>query len=238
MLIPVRILRDRFDVNPQSVLHVGAHRAEELADYVDEWGPFSQPIHWIEGQTDLVEELRNRSDLQDHVILEGYVWNADNEILDFNLSNNSQTSSLLKFGTLSEKSPSIVVEQTVQVRTIRIDTLIPGDINFDFINLDLQGVELQALQGLGDKLLETHWIYTEVNKEDVYVGCTKVSDLDEFLGQYGFKRIITKWVRGQGWGDALYIRESHAKNFLFKRTRFALLDWARYIKNEKFLKLN
>jgi hypothetical protein len=47
---------------------------------------------------------------------------------------------------------------------------------------------------------------TEVNKDQVYVGCTQIGEIDEILSD--FKRVETFWVGNQGWGDALYIRKT------------------------------
>lgn len=206
MLIPIKVLKDTFNVSPVSILHVGAHKAEELNDYTKFWAPFKQPIYWVEGQPLLAEELRNRSDLANHVIVEAFVWNEDNVKLDFNLASNSQSSSLLQFGTHQMKIPDIKFTKTITALTRRLESILPEDIDFDFINLDLQGVELQALQGMGPRLNSAKWIYTEVNREEVYINCTNILDLDLYLKTFGFRRIATRWVQRQGWGDALYIK--------------------------------
>jgi hypothetical protein len=73
--------------------------------------------------------------------------------------------------------------------------------------VDIQGVELRALKGLGSRITEFNWIYTEVNKSEVYRGCSLVEDLDIYLARQGFKRISTRWEIGKGWGDAIYANE-------------------------------
>jgi FkbM family methyltransferase len=230
MLIPVQILKNYFGVRPKSILHIGAHRAEELKDYEKNWAPFAQPIYWVEGQPLLVSELRKRADLVDHVIVEAFVWDVHGESLNFNMSTNSQSSSLLEFGTHLIKIPSISVENVIQVQTARLDQILPKAMVFEFINLDLQGVELQALKGLGNVISHSRWIYTEVNKEEVYKGCTKVTELDSYLKEFGFKRVVTKWVTGLGWGDALYIHKSLLKALVLKRIKFGIRTLGRFIK--------
>ena len=74
------------------------------------------------------------------------------------------------------------------------------------MNIDLQGVELEALKGLGQYIHQVKWIYTEVNRKEVYIDCTNVKDLDLYLKNFGFSRVVTKWCLGKGWGDALYVR--------------------------------
>jgi hypothetical protein len=80
--------------------------------------------------------------------------------------------------------------------------------DLDFLNLDLQGVELRALRGMEGRLHNFKWIYTEVNKEKLYKGCALVEDIDNFLIGWNFKRVETQWCGNTGWGDALYIHRS------------------------------
>ena len=51
----------------------------------------------------------------------------------------------------------------------------------NFINIDVQGYELEVFKG-GTKTLEkVDYIYCEVNRGEVYEGNAMVEDLDEFL---------------------------------------------------------
>ena len=76
---------------------------------------------------------------------------------------------------------------------------------YDFWNFDIQGAELMALKG-GTKAIEhAKVIYLEVNTEEVYKGCALISELDNFLDKYKFKRVITEMTE-YGWGDAVYIK--------------------------------
>ena len=45
----------------------------------------------------------------------------------------------------------------------------------------------------------------EVNRDELYKGCVLVEELDTYLLQFRFKRVITGWA-GDTWGDALYIK--------------------------------
>ena len=50
------------------------------------------------------------------------------------------------------------------------------------------------------------YIYTEVNTEDVYKGCDRMKDIDEYLSKFGFQRAATHVISQVGWGDAFYIK--------------------------------
>ena len=92
------------------------------------------------------------------------------------------------------------------ITTKRIDSLIDKKNMPSFINLDIQGVELKALKGLGSLISDVKYIYTEVNRLGVYKDCANVRDIDDFLTMQGFRRATTRWQWLEGWGDALYVR--------------------------------
>ena len=76
----------------------------------------------------------------------------------------------------------------------------------NFINLDIQGVELRALKSMEKYLQHVKYIYTEVNTEEVYKNCDQMQDIDSYLNQFGFKRMATNIFKQYGWGDAFYIK--------------------------------
>ena len=75
----------------------------------------------------------------------------------------------------------------------------------NFLNIDIQGTELLALKGMSNLLEYFDYIYLEVNKEYVYKNCCLVDEIDDFLSNFGFNRIITGWTIHKR-GDALYIK--------------------------------
>jgi FkbM family methyltransferase len=201
VIIGVNALREHWSINPVGVLHVGAHTGEEAGDYEqNKW----LPVTWIEAQEKLCIQLKEKLNAKFHSVVCAAVWDVSGVKINFNVSSNSQSSSLLEFGTHSANYPENVVTERYAVETATLSDLTTNFPDFDFVNLDIQGVELQALRGLGDKISNIKWIYTEVNKEDVYRNCTKINDLDDYLGSKGFTRIATRWCLGVGWGDALY----------------------------------
>lgn len=211
MLIPPKKLSKVFSVHPKRILHVGAHRAEEASDYDDaEWG--ESGIYWIEVQPDLVRELRKHLNPKRNKIIEAAVWGESGIEMQFNRMTNSQSSSLFDLGKHSHYYPKIQLMDKVQVTTKRIDSLLDIDEQFELVNLDLQGAELEALKGMGKIIDTVKWIYTEVNWSELYKGCALIQDLDAFLDREGFVRIATYREPFVGWGDALYIRRELVKD--------------------------
>jgi len=228
VLISVSELSSKWSVKPIGVLHVGAHEAEEWPEYKKSgW----LPICWIEAQEHLVTKLREELPRESNQIYKGAVWGSSHILMKFNISSNSQSSSLLEFGSHSKNYPKIRNIETVEVQSIRIDELIGSENKFDFINLDIQGSELEALKGMGNLLNGVKWIYCEVNSEQTYVGCPHVSEIDAFLQEKGFKRISTVWIRGKGWGDALYAKREIARKHVLKTF---IRNTRNYLANKKY----
>jgi FkbM family methyltransferase len=226
MLIPVKHLANIFKVKPKAILHVGAHEAEELEEY-DHY--FNVPVVWVDAQLPLTLKLGKRFEKTHHKVIHAAAWDKPDVTLEFNLTNNSQSSSVLKFGTHKKKNPKIKVTETLKITSSLLEDILPVEFNPDFINIDIQGAELNALKGMGKKMSGVRWIYCEVNKEEVYEGCALVKNLDEFLGSHGFVRVSTRWSLGQGWGDALYIHTDVVSTSRFARVKLFLLSARWYL---------
>lgn len=215
MLIPPKELRKKFLVAPAGVLHVGAHRAEELPLYREE--NFGKII-WVEAQPDLVDDLRRNISAPGDTVLQGAVWGASGISKTFHVTNNGESSSLYELAEHTEHYPSISEVEAYEISTVRLDELIPAGETFDFVNLDVQGAELEALVGLGKLLDQVMWVYSEVNRAELYAGIPLVEELDLFLRKAGFIRVFTRWTSA-GWGDAIYCRPSFSLKFLLIRIR-------------------
>jgi len=200
MLIPVAELVELWGVTPNSVLHVGAHEAEELNDYHKfNW----LPVTWVEAQPDKIEILKRKLPEINHNLIQAVVWDKSGEELELKIMSNSQSTSLFNLGTHANEYPDIKQLSALKVKTKTLNEIIPSDFVPDLIALDIQGAELRALQGFGSRIAESRWIYSEVNKKSLYEGCCLVSDLDTYLEAFNFKRVITRWTPN-GWGDSLY----------------------------------
>ena len=192
----------------RGILHVGAHDCEERNDYNAE-GISDDQIYWVEGMKHKVEMMKGRGIPH---IYHALVAEAERDV-EFNITNNGQSSSLLEFGTHEASYPWCKVVETITVRTKRLDSLITEKSipmeRRNFWNLDIQGAELSALRSAGDNINFADAIYAEVNTQEVYKGCGQLPELDAFLESKGFKREMIK-MTDAGWGDALYVRMKSA----------------------------
>lgn len=207
MLIPFNKLMASFNLKVSGILHVGAHECEELKDYV-KYNLHPQQIYWVEAMDHKVVLMKAQNIPN---IYQAIIDDVDNKDVTFNVSNNGQSSSLLEFGTHTIHHPEVKFTGTIQGKTKRLDTLIEeNDIpiqHLNFLNLDIQGVELRALKSMEKYLSHVDYIYSEINTDYVYKDCNLVGEIDEYLKQFGFTRVATQIASNFGWGDAFYIKQ-------------------------------
>jgi FkbM family methyltransferase len=205
MLISPEVLLRFYKVTPIIIAHIGAHDAEEIELYRKVgW----EDIYWIEANPDRVSALRANESVDSDRVIHGLVSDADGNEIDFNISNNSMSSSIFPMAKHKEIYPDVTYTHTLKLKTVRIDSIFKNRPRPDLINLDIQGSELKALVGALDILETTKWIYTEVSIKDLYEGAARIQELERFLRSQQFQRIAIRVNWKEGWGDALYINKN------------------------------
>lgn len=203
MLIKLGDLVNKYNIQFKGILHVGAHECEELVEY--EKYISRDKILWIEAMTEKVEQCKNRFS---NVNIENAVVSDKVEKVTFNISNNGQSSSMLDFGLHSQYHPNVHYIKQTNVTTQLLKDILPKyNINYNFLNLDIQGAELKALKGMEEYLQNVDYIYTEVNSDYVYKDCALVTEVDNYLKQFSLYRVETSWTSCK-WGDAFYIKKA------------------------------
>ena len=209
MLIDIKELCKKYNFNPIGVIHGGAHEAEEMSVY-EEVGAKNRI--WIEGNTELCENLKTRlskTHKQD-IIIDALLWSESGIKFNFNITNNGQSSSILELEKHKHYYPQIEYIEFQEKESTTLDDLFAkNNLNielYNFLNLDLQGVELDVVKGFKNNLNKIKYIYTEVNIGEVYKNCSKLHDIDSYLKEFGFVRHETQ-ITWAEWGDAFYIQE-------------------------------
>lgn len=197
--------------NPKGIIHLGAHLAEELDDYLE----FNiKDVIWVEANPRLYEDLKVKIFGTNHIAISELLSDVDGVEMKFNIAKNHyngnyQSSSVLEFGSHETNHPHIKMEDSMILNSKTINTIFSENKfdfnNYDFLNLDLQGYELPVIKGFGDNISKMKYIYTEVNTGEVYKNCTKLHELDKYLGEFGFIRVEIEMTDAE-WGDALYIK--------------------------------
>lgn len=197
----------RRGVRPKGVLHLGAHVGQEAPVYL----AWNVPrVAWVEANPALIPELRrNVSGFPGHTVHEAAVWEKDGKKLKFYVASNGGSSSLLRMWLHSERYPEVTVSTELPVVTSTVDSLVRRDgleaKEYDFLNMDLQGAEGLVLLGMEKQLEHLRWIYTEVNFEELYAGCSRFADIYRALARKCFHLAECR-REGEGWGEALFFR--------------------------------
>lgn len=187
----------------KGAVHVGAHYAEESGWYTKN---NITPVIWIECNKNYASIIKEKIQPSDTMII-ACIGNK-NEDITFNIANNGESSSLLKLNRHKFLHPDIHYVDSETVHTMRmVDLYKQYEIdpnNHNFLNLDIQGYELEAIKSFENLISLFDYIYTEINTTHVYDNCALVTEIDEYLFPYGFTRQETKMYNE--WGDALYTK--------------------------------
>jgi FkbM family methyltransferase len=202
MLKPLPELISDFDLNIRGVIHIGGHRGQEYV-YYKELGLTN--IIFVEPQLDnfniLSKNVGSECSLF-NIALGNFEGEAD---MFTEIANQGQSSSLLQPHRHLIQYPGIIFNGKIKVGVTKLDLLPFDRSSYNFINIDVQGYELEVFKGGTDTLKGIDYVYAEVSRAELYKNCPLVEDIDRFLGGCGFQRVDT-WWDGITWGDALYIR--------------------------------
>lgn len=192
------------------ILHIGAHECEEKGAYNKE-GIRDEQIYWVEGNPDKVLFNKQRNVPN---VYQGLIFNEEKEMEFYVTKNmlnpgNTESSSILPLGLHEQYYPHVQIQEVKKLKTVTLESFVRHHKlpiqTLNFWNLDIQGVELEALLSAGDMIQFADAIYVEVNMQALYKGCALLPEMEKFLRMYGFERIGLKMTE-QGWGDALFVR--------------------------------
>jgi FkbM family methyltransferase len=193
-----------FKLKVKGILHVGAHKCEELEVYSKY--TTEDNIYWVEAIKDLVDQnLEKNPNLN---IINEVIGDEDGKDIEFKITNNTLSSSILELGEHKNLHPNVVVSKIIKAKTKTLKTILSEnklEDKFNLLVLDLQGAEMLALKGLDNLLSNFEVVYTEVNEKEIYKECCILEDLDVYLSKFGFERKYLNTLNS--YGNALYIRK-------------------------------
>ena len=200
----IQNLKPFLDKPIKGAIHIGAHLAEEKPWYVEN---NINNIIWIDANQDYYHPIKNK--VGDDIVIISGIGNTSGTH-NFFISNNGQSSSLLEFDLHTKHHPDVRFVDTKEIQVARMSDIIKEhniNINdYNFINLDIQGSELDALKSFDENLNKIDYIYTEVNVNYLYKNCALMSEIDEYLKKYSFVRVKTEITHWE-WGDAFYVKK-------------------------------
>lgn len=196
-----------YGLSIKGVIHVGAHHGQEYDEYA------KNNVHkviFIEPCEKAFSVLRSKFEGCPDVTLFNVALGAQpgHGQMFVETANTGMSNSLLAPAKHLLQYPNIVFSSSETVSIARMDDLEYDRSAYNMICMDVQGYELEVLKGSTVSLKNIDYVYTEVNRDELYQGCARVEQLDAFLHE--FDRVLTDWG-GRTWGDALYIRKNIKK---------------------------
>lgn len=212
-ILNLRSIHDEFGVPIKGVIHIGAHFGNEINDY-NEIGYknviFVEPAKkTFETLVSNVKMINKDSDCKITFLNKAFGSYIGEVEMFIEVANQGQSSSILEPKYHLKQYPGITFpyKETVQLTTLN-DEIQKIEGEFNILNIDVQGYELEVLKGSTNILQKIDFINTEVNKIEVYKNCALIEQIDEFLGEYDFVKIDENWM-GEVWGDAMYIKKHY-----------------------------
>lgn len=197
-------LQKHFTKPLKGAIHIGAHHGQEKGWYDQN---NISPIVWIDANPQYELGLRSQYP-NDITIISGV--GSENKIEKFKIANNGESSSFLNWGTHQNEHPHVNFIDEIEVQIKPMVQLIQEnnlDVEkYNFLNVDVQGYELEVFKGFGEYLNNFDYVYCEVNEDYLYENCALVTDIDEYLSNYNLERVET-FMTIHKWGDALYVKK-------------------------------
>lgn len=209
-MIDYRAAIHRFGIEPRGVVHIGGYIGEENLLYRDIG--FKNRL-FVEAQSDTFEILSHNLE-GSGAFCEHCAISDTNGQVRLNVCNNGQSSSILKLKRHQDIYPSILNTSAETVDSVKLDDLLCREkyknMEFNFINVDIQGAELLALAGATNTLKRIDLINAEINFDELYENAPHVRHLDAFLSAFDFTRVDT-FLAHRTWGDALFVKNAYTK---------------------------
>ena len=218
MLIDLIKIKKKYKIGDVSISHFGAHKGQEVNNYLDL--NFFE-IYLYEPQKIFYDELKkNYSQYKNVFIFQKGIGNEniEKELIIDNLE--GQSASFLNPSLHKKYFPKIKFNKKELVEIIKYDF---ENIYSNFLVLDLQGYELEALKGSRQRLNDSvEYVICEIFREELYENSPLFNDIDEYLKQFGFIRVETVWSTNSlyKYGDGFYIKRSNLNKLKIFNSQF------------------
>ena len=209
-------------------------------DIEPRWLPVAEELNYVGVEPDRRSSslLSNLHNCKNYEIINSVIWSQKTNI-SFNFCRKPQVSSVFRPNKdFLGRFPDADRFEIVNTNSFESSTLDRelGDIQIDFVKLDIQGGELFALKGMQNHLSSCLGLEVEVEFASVYEKQPLFGEVYNFLNDFGFEFIdftnLSRWERnahnsyGQCiFGDGLWMRspEDVARNYSSKCFQYILI---------------
>jgi len=199
-----------YDLDRKGLIYLGANTGQLLWSWIflgfsdvlavepqpEKFAILKHHVNLAQGILDARNEFIGPAPVPRIFPVEAAVTEQDGTVALNIMSNSNLTSVLEPNETMiheltKDSHPGIKLASRVEVTARRLDTLIhqlpdgkPSDYNFLYMNI--QGSELNALKGAPETLDHLQFILLEVNYTERYFGCPSEEAIKAFLEPFGF----------------------------------------------------
>jgi FkbM family methyltransferase len=208
---------EELNIEPRGIIHAGFGVGFDLQFYVDLGfkdamliEANSEGCRYVQGQ---IEKLEDK-------IQTVLIWCAISDFegeADFHITNNLDCSSLLKPKELLTYYPKIKLDRVEKVQVTTMNKLFSNCIlhdikNYNVLNIDIQGSELDAIKGATDLLPYLDLINLEVENVYLYENNAITHEVVDYLRDKGFKMYRkTIMAKNGSFDDMIFVKESLIK---------------------------
>jgi FkbM family methyltransferase len=208
MMINLREVLQKYNIQPKGVVHIGAHFGQEADEYI---ACGIKKAVFVEPCKGTYDELVSRNTGKfDDIKFFNVACGADElgmQTMNVSKVAEGQSNSLLKPKLHLQQHPEVIFTETEEVEVKKLDNLDFEKSDYDFLMMDVQGYELEVLKGATELMKNIKIVYSEVNNDQTYEGNALIEDLDNFLHWYGFERVETYWPsKNWSWGDSVWVK--------------------------------
>jgi FkbM family methyltransferase len=160
-----------------TVLDIGAHKGKWTKEFKKHY-PNVRAL-MIEANTDHVEELTRIGPYITALV------GKNNEEVDYYVCDDKENN---QGNGIYRENTNVPFKSTKQ-KTATLDSLLPGQ-KFDLIKMDVQGAELDIIQGSPGIINNTKYLWLELQPHNYNIGAPSAGKVIGYLNQIGFE-IIT-----------------------------------------------
>ena len=144
MLLDFNTLKQKHDLDIKGVIHIGGHHGQEFKTYEEN---NIKNVMFFEPVPNTFEVLKKN--IGDKAILHNLALGNENKKIEMFIetANQGQSSSILEPGIHTRQYPHITFDSKLEVDMVRLDDFIEDATDYNFINIDVQGYELEVMKG-------------------------------------------------------------------------------------------
>jgi len=203
MLLDFESICNKYNLQIKGVIHIGAHYGQEDSLYINRNVKNRMYFEPLEKNFNILKTKVSKNAILHKMALGNEEKNVDMYVESVN---SGMSSSILKPQHHIIQYPHIVFNEIENVNMNKLDNIDFNRDDYNFINIDVQGYELEVFKGAEKTLNHIDYIISEINKVHLYENGTLFNELINFLSQYNFELVEENWA-GQTWGDGFFIKK-------------------------------